>query len=175
MTFSDSAAQQNARPAFGSGLSEEETEFLITSGAFTAEELAETQREIAEGLLIQQELGTRLGAINRTIDSAEAAEKLQVTQEEISGFYTKGILYGFNLDGRTLYPTWQFPDGENKPLPNLVSIIKNLYEGFEEPASVEGFMTTPKENLTWMTPIEWLEKDGDPAKIIGIIDSFLMS
>lgn len=164
----------------GGGLTEDQARFLVESGDFTAEELAETEKQVAAGELANEERQTRLSAIARTLSAAEVAERLEIDPSRVRHRQSKGLLYGFLVGGKRRYPTWQFVAGTNVPLPHLASVVEAFPEDWH-PAGVEAFMTVPKSSLVSgesserMTPVEWLMSGGDPQAVVDILDSFLQS
>lgn len=166
----------------GRGLTDEQARYLVESGDFTAEELAETERAVADGELALEERNVRLGAISRSLSATEAARRLGVDPSRVRHRQAKGLLYGVLIGGRRRYPEWQFVPGSGDPLPKLGQVIKAFPEDWQL-ATVESFMTTPKSALRApgdrngerLTPVEWLLNGGDPEAIVGILDSFLQS
>ncbi|WP_167046694.1 helix-turn-helix domain-containing protein [Salinibacterium sp. ZJ454] len=171
-------ALQKQRPR-GRGLSEEQARYLIESGDFTPDELAETEREVAEGVLAREELNTRLGALAASLSTAEVAQRLGIDASRVRHRRAKGTLYAFMVGGKRRYPTWQFTDDPKQPvLPGLAALVEAFPKDWH-PASIQGFMSTPKANLLVdgerMSPVEWLRHAGDPEALVDILDSFLQS
>jgi hypothetical protein len=170
----------------GGGLTDEQARYLVESGAFTADELAQTEREVAAGALAEEERKTRLGALARTLSAGEVASKLGIDASRVRHRQAKGLLFGFRVAGKRRYPTWQFTEGDAQPLPRLATVIEAFPHDWH-PAGIEAFMTTPKSSLRApslsmsedtperLTPAEWLESGGDPDAIVRILGSFLQS
>jgi len=184
-------ALQNKREPRGRGLSEEQAKYLIDSGAFDAEELAETEKAVQAGELAEEERKTRLGALSRTISAVQVASLLNLSESRVRHRQAKGLLYGILVGNKRRYPTWQFDKEENAPLPHLATIVKALPKDWN-PAAVEAFMTNPKSSLrvtdlveeddalvakddVEFSPVEWLESGGDPKAVISLLTSFLQS
>lgn len=151
------------------GLSETNRENLVRSGAFSAEQLAATEARVARGALREEEARTLLETIAASLAASEVASLLKLRVEEVAQRREEGELYGFDAEGFTLYPKWQFTRGEQgSPLPGLPRLIDALV-GDWHPASVCGFMTSPQEGLqhrgTSQTPIEWILHGGDLSQI----------
>ena len=174
----ESADTLKKRQPRGGGLSAEQARYLVESGAFDADELAETEREVAEGALATAERRTRISTLTRTLSAGEIADRLGLDASSVRHRQGKGLLYGFLVGGKRRYPTWQLVGDTNLSLPRLAAVVEAFPEDWH-PATIEGFMTTPQENLrigdASATPVEWLLNDGDPRKIVGILGSFLQS
>lgn len=176
----ESADLLKEREPRGGGLSEDQARFLIESGDFTAEELAETERQVAAGELASEERQTRLGALARTLSAAEVADRLDIDPSRVRHRQGKGLLYSFLVGGKRRYPTWQFVTGTKMVLPHLASVVEAFPEDWH-PAGVEAFMTAPKSSLVSgvsserLSPVEWLMNGGDPQDVVDILDSFLQS
>ena len=178
----------------GGGLTEEQARYLVESGDFDADELADTEHEIASDALAVDERRTRLGALTRTFSAAEVAALLHIDASRVRHRQSKGLLYGVLVAGKRRYPIWQFVDG--RPLPHLAPIVSAL-PGDWHPAAVESFMVIAKSSLRApalpasggpasggaaaashpdrLSPVEWLHGGGDPRAVVDILDGFLQS
>lgn len=163
----------------GSSLSDEQVAFLIESGAFTAEELAETQARIARGDLAEVERNARLEGINASLSPEEVAAKLGVDIAQVHQRQEEGHLFAFTAEGERRYPLWQFTGDPRQPvLPGLPQLVSAFPKDMH-PASILGFMSThqsiaPSDGSP-VTPVDWLLQGGDPQELIDILDSFLQS
>ena len=169
----------NESQSRGSSLSDEQVAFLIESGTFTPESLAETQASIARGELVELERKTRLEGINASLSAEEVAVKLGVDIAQVHKRLQEGNLFAFTTEGERRYPMWQFTGDPRQPillgLPQLVSAFpKDMH-----PASILGFMSTGQSiapiDGAPVTPVDWLLQGGDPQELIDILDSFLQS
>lgn len=140
------------------GLSMEQRAYLVESGSFTSEQFAQTEQRIARGELREDENRTYLGTIARPYGEQAAAARLGLELDELQRNQRTGALYAFDASGVTVYPRWQFINQtDDGPVPHLALVVTGLLEGWH-PASVEGFMPTPKDSLIyrgeWQTPIQ---------------------
>jgi hypothetical protein len=163
----------------GGALSDEQVEFLIESGAFTSDEFADIEARLDRGNLAELERKTRLEAVTDSLSAAEVALRLGVDASRVRHRQAKGGLYSFMAGGKRRYPFWQFTNDPAQPLlPGLVILVKGLPDDMH-PASIQGFMSTPQEDLLVdgerVTPVEWLLHGGDPQALVDILDSFLQS
>ena len=161
----------------GGALSDEQVAFLIESDAFTEQEFADTEARLARGDLAELERKTRLGAITDSLSVAEVAQVLSIDAARVRRRQAKGDLYAFVAGGKHRYPRWQFTGDPARPvLPGLAALVQGLPADMH-PASVQGFMTTPQEDLRvdgiGMTPVDWLLRGGDPQALLEILGSFL--
>jgi len=156
------------------GLSMEQRAYLVESGAFTSEQFTETEQRVARGELREDENRTRLGTVARSYGERAAAARLGLEVDELRMRQQAGALYSFDASGVTVYPKWQFTDQtDDGLLPHLALVVTWLLEDWH-PASVEGFMTTPKDGLIyrdeWQTPVQWLLRGADPRPIEIILE-----
>lgn len=162
-----------------SSLSEEQIAFLIESGTFTPEELAETQARLARGELAEAERKTRLEGINASFIAEEVATKLGVDIDQVHQRQAEGNLFAFTAEGERRYPTWQFTGDPRQPVLPGLARLASAFPDDMHPASILGFMSTPQDDARIggvpMTPVAWLLRGGDPQVLRDILDSFLMS
>lgn len=163
----------------GGALSDEQVAYLIESGAFTAEEFAETEAEVARGELAEEERKTRLGAIAASLSSTEVALRLGIDASRVRHRQAKGSLYAFKVGGKRRYPIWQFTDDPAQPvLPGLAKLVEAFPDDWH-PAGILGFMTTPQSSAridgVRVTPVAWLLRGGDPQVLTAILGGFLQS
>lgn len=162
------------------GLTEQEANFLIESGDFTPEELAEASAFVTSGGLAKLERETHVRALTNTYTASEVAALLGIDASSVRHRQSKNTLYGFRAGRIRLYPRWQFIPGEKvSTIPHLPLLVRAIPSDWD-PADVEGFMTTPQDDLRstedsvdpkeWMTPIEWLAAAKDPAPVVGILE-----
>ncbi|NUU06433.1 DNA-binding protein [Leifsonia sp. C5G2] len=175
----ESADVLKRRQPRGGALTEEQVAFLIESGTFTPERLAEVEASVARGDLAELERRTRLEAVTGSLSAAEAAQRLGIDSSRVRHRLSKGGLIGFMIGGKRRLPAWQFTDDPKQPvLPGLSQLIAAVPADMH-PASLQNFMATPQEDLLIdgreVTPVEWLRLGGDPQEVVDILDSFLQS
>lgn len=169
------AAQLSAHvPASSPGLSRDQRAFLLESGAFSPEQFAQAEQRVARGELREDENRTWLGTISRSYGEHTVAARLDVELDELRERRRSGALYAFDASGITVYPKWQFTDQtDDGLLPHLARVVRLLIEDWH-PASVEGFMTVPKDSLIyrgeWQTPIQWLLRGANPHRVEMILE-----
>lgn len=157
------------------GLTPQQRRYLIESGAFTPEEFAETEASVARGELREMEQRTSLAAVAASYGESEVAALLTISPEDVRRMYGEGKLYAFDAAGVTVYPRWQFTDETSDGLlPQLAHILQSFLPDERHPASMQGFMTVPKDNLLfrgeWQTPVQWLLRGGSPDLIDDILE-----
>lgn len=156
------------------GLSTEQRAYLVESGAVTSDQFFQTEQRVARGELRDDENGTRLGTVARSYGERAAAARLGLELDEVRMRQRAGALYAFDASAATVYPKWQFTDQTGDGLlPHLALVVTWLLEDWH-PASVEGFMTTPKDSLIyrgeWQTPRQWLIRGAEPRPIEMILE-----
>ncbi|MCK8468745.1 hypothetical protein M0722_16235 [Microbacterium sp. KSW4-16] len=169
------AAQLFARTRPSSpSLSADQRALLFKSGAVTPEQFAQTEQRVARGELREEEIRTWLGTIARSSGEGAVAARLNLKLDELRKRRRAGRLYAFDASGITVYPRWQFTDqSDDGLLPHLALVVAWLLEDWH-PASVEGFMTTPKDSLIyrgeWQTPRQWLIQGASPHPIERLLN-----
>lgn len=164
-----------SRPeSHSSGMTPHIRAILIESQVFTTQSLVEMEERLARGELRESEDRTRLETIAASYGEHEVAERLGLDVREVQYRARIGTLYSFPVGGVTVYPKWQFAhETEDKLLPHLARVLASLLEEWD-PASVQGFMSTPKEDLTSrgkrMTPVEWLLQGKSPRRVEVILE-----
>lgn len=96
----------------------------------------------------------------------QAASMIGVDRSRISHRLSAGQLYALTIGGRRRIPTWQLYNG--RELPGLGAVVAAIAPGMH-PASVEGVMTTPQDELDGRTPVEHLASGGNAAKVADLI------
>ncbi|GIT78478.1 hypothetical protein LLS1_01470 [Leifsonia sp. LS1] len=162
-----------------SSLTPEQVDYLLRSGDFTPEELAEAQASIARGELAAEENLTRRQAVEASLSENETARRLIISDDQLTRLRTDGDLYAFRLHGRFRYPLWQFTNEPGRPVLPHLRPLSHAFPHDWHPAGVLAFMSTPKSstriNGEPVTPIQWLIAGGDPNQLVHIIESFLQS
>lgn len=156
-----------------STMSEDERAWLIESGAMTADEIDEAEKEIAGGALSRMELRSSITPIATALGTKEVADRLKIDETRVRHRLAKDGLYSIKVDGRHRFPEWQFTEDASTLLPGLKQVIQAL-PGDLDPASVEGLMTSEQDNLLLrgkpVTPREWLQAGGSVDDVIDVIE-----
>lgn len=157
-------------------MTQAQADFLVRSGSMTPEQLEENEAAVARGELAEAERQGELEPIIESVGSEEAGEILGIEGSSVRHRKDKGLLYAFKADQALRYPTWQFVDNRDpkrRTLPGLSAVVKAI-PATMHPASVLGFMTTPKDDLLVedeaVTPVEWLVSGGDPQEVVDILE-----
>lgn len=164
----------------GGALTKNQADVLIRSGALSAERLADLEKRVDSGELARIERETRLGAISRALTAEQVGKRLGgLSASRVRHRQNDNLLYAFLAGKSRRYPLWQFID--DQVVPGLTEVIPHFIDGWQ-PATVEGFMTTPQADLHSgladpasedegrMTPVEWLAGGGDPAAVVEILE-----
>ncbi len=118
---------------------------------------------------------TSLNAVAASYGESEVAARLEIPREEVRRLHREGKLYAFDAAGVTVYPRWQFTDETSDGLlPNLAHLLESFLPDERHPASLQGFMTVPKDDLLfhgeWQSPVQWLLHGGSPDLIDDILE-----
>jgi len=145
--------------------------FLISSGAFTEQELAETEASVARGSLELSAMEWWLTAAAETSSLEDAATFLRLTTDKIEAAVREDRLMAVDIAGELRVPIWQFntrPVG--RTLPHLESVIPLLRDWDWRTAG--RFFATRQEDLLGhgrKTPASWLEDGGDVEEVKALI------
>lgn len=155
-------------------LTENEVRFLIESGAFTAEEWAETSESVKCGSL---QLGATEGWLLSLFetDSMETVTGfLGWNEDAVRAAVSAGHLYAVEISGRLRFPTWQFHAASaTHLLPGLTKIISVINPRWHWQIAA-AFLATPQSSLVAegrKTPVEWLRDGGDVNDVTQIVEA----
>jgi len=173
--LAEAARLLRGRKAAARGMTTDQTDFLIRSGSMTAEELAESESEVARGELEVLEYRTELKPTVHSLGVPGVAELLNVDESEVLHRELEGQLFAFRADTSLRFPLWQFVrEGRSSwlTLPGLRALVAAI-PGSMHPASVLGFMGTPQEDLLVgqdkATPRQWLIGGGEVQQVLDIL------
>lgn len=126
----------------------------------TLSTLALECRRIVEGALTEQEVAVRL-------ETSDAEVKRYLRGDPFP-------LHSFELQGRLLFPAWQFIEKGTIPfLPNLLATASSNTTLMKTPLTFARVMLLPNADLenddTVLCPREWLIKGNDPGPVLALI------
>jgi len=194
----ESANLMKQRRPRGSGLTHERARYLVESGTYTAEELKAAESAISFGALDSMVRQTRIATVTDSFSAAEVATMINIDASRVRHRQAKKLLYAFLVGKKRRYPTWQFIMASSgfQPLPHLGAVVEAIPSDMH-PASVRGFMTSPKESLRaggaaarnaaapntavsleggpQMSPVEWMAEGGDVRVVLDILETYLES
>lgn len=155
-------------------LSDYEVRFLIESGAFSADEWAETSAAVDRGSLQLSTTEAWLLALFATMSVEDVTGFLGWDESDVTDAVADGRLYAIEISGRLRFPAWQFDVGSpSKLLPGLTQIIGLITPRWQW-QSAAGFMATPQRDLVARgrkTPIQWLRDGGDVDDVREIVEA----
>lgn len=143
-----------------------EREFLLASGA-PSESFDPEVQAAARASLEQRAKRTREEA-SPFLDTSAVASILNRPKPTIRRWAHSGDLYAVRVGHRLGYPGWQFPRSQR--LHGLRDVLAVL-PGSMHPLSVEGWMTTPNEELDDLTPLAWMDEHHDLAPVLALANS----
>jgi hypothetical protein len=155
-------------------LTEQEESFLIESGTFTADELAETQAHVERGELQLNSAEVFLSNLRATMSLDDVTGYLGLDEEAARTAVAEGRLYAIEISGRLRFPAWQVNVGSREKLiPGLAKVIEVVTPRWDW-QSVAAFMATPQSSLVAegrKTPVEWLRDGGDVGAVREIVEA----
>lgn len=98
-----------------------------------------------------------------TLTADEAASRLGVTVQQVRDRIRDRSLADRAFGAERRFPSWQFLD--SGVIPHLGEVLRALPAG-AHPLTVEGFMTTPNDELDGMTPAHWLAAGRDVDRVL---------
>jgi len=162
------------KPVAPSELTKHHVRFLIESGEFTAETLAETQRRIQRGSLQLGAAEAWLSQIQATMSLDDTVGYLGWDELEVRDAVRDRRLFAIEVSERLRFPSWQFNVGSpEKLIPGLSEVIEVVSPRWSW-QSVSGFMSTPQSSLIAngrKTPVAWLRDGGDIDAVRQIVES----
>ena len=165
---------QALRPVSAESLSQAEARYLIESGAFTLEQLAETQIRVERGSLQKGAIEAFLTDLRGTLSLEQVAEYLGLSDLEVRDAVADRRLYAVEIADQLRFPTWQFMLSRGQKLiPGLPRLIDEFGDQ-RSWQSVAAFMRTPQEDLVVeapQTPTDWVRRGGDIEALCSLIAS----
>lgn len=145
-----------------------ERAFLLDAGGRSDSFDPHTQAR-ARARLTARAAQTRAAA-SRLLPTSEVATLLGRAASNVRRSAGAGDLYAITGGpSRELeFPAWQFVNG--RPLRGLREVTGALTPGMH-PLSVEGFMTSPHEELEGRTPIDWLSTGGAVESVVDLAET----
>jgi hypothetical protein len=151
-------------------LTASEHDFLLRASDLTEDDLLPEARATAQARLAQGRIDAENQVLQDSLTTGEVAKLLGRDPASIRRSKARGDLYG--LDGApgraSRFPTWQFT-GAGGPLPGLRRIIAAL-PPFYGPLSVQRFMTTARDRLDGLSPVQWLTQGGSVGAVVDSAD-----
>ncbi len=101
-----------------------------------------------------------------SLDTARVAELLGVSRPTVTRRRAAGDLHGEDVDGKLVFPEWQF--NGNEALPGLAIAVADVPAGWGR-RRLARFMTTPEESLDGQSPVRWLADGSDPRAVADVL------
>jgi hypothetical protein len=162
------------KPVAKDGLSKQQEQYLIETGTFTGEELAEVRLAIYRGSFQLSAAEAWLSHLCATLSLDQAAGFLEWTEADVRTAVFEGHLHAVEIAGRLRFPDWQFCLGaESKLLPGLDKVLDALVERWSW-IEIAAFFATPQRSLITagrQTPVEWLRTGNSPEAVRVIIEA----
>lgn len=147
--------------------------WLVESGSFTEQELAEVIHGVKRGRGTTTVIEGFLSFVNESASLEDAASILGVTPDDARRAAQERTLYAFEMGGRLRFPLWQFDIRESDSrLRGLTDVIR-IVGPDRHWLAVNGLMKTPQEFLIGYgrhTPYEWLRTGGDLDSFRDVVE-----
>lgn len=158
-----------------SGLTEEQATFLIEEGGLSLEELTWAIESVDLGDLDRLAEETMQAAMEATLSVEEVLVRLDMRPAMLRRLGDAGYLHAVHTPTGVRYPAWQFTNERSRRVVPGIEILVRSFPKDWALANIVGFMATPQEYLdidgAWLTPVEWLLRNGDPKDVAVILES----
>ncbi|WCD91520.1 hypothetical protein [Microbacterium sp. nov. GSS16] len=151
-----------------------EVEYLLSSSAFTPDQVTQTSDRVARGSLALAGAESFLSALYGTWTLTQVASFLGVSNPEVLGAVQRGELYVVSIAESLRFPVFQFDIGHPERLiphlPELIAAVGGRWSWL----STVAFMETRQQSLvaaTKQTPRAWLLDGGSFDDVKQIIES----
>ena len=159
-------------PVKVSGLSDERKDYLIESGAFTADRLAKTQADIDRGGFQLSSTESWLSEMRDTLSLESVTAFLGRDENDVKRAVADQRLHAVEIAGRLRVPAWQLSlRSYGKVLPHLEALLSALEKRWGW-IRISRFFATRQGDLVAKgrkTPAAWLEDGGDPESVRRIV------
>lgn len=159
-------------PISADRLTAAQKQFLVESGAFTAESLAATTAEVDRGSLQLGAAQAWLSQLSATMSLQDVADFLEWGADEVQKAASDGRLHAIDVSGRLRFPTWQFTVGSPEKLIRGLGDLLRTFGSEWHWISVAAFMNTPQQRLVatgHQSPIQWVQNGGDIDTVTELI------
>lgn len=157
-----------ARHSADVGLTESEVRFLTDHGGPEGRAVMSDRDPAARSRRRHEVAATGVQDVwAGTLSAPEAAELLGKGRPQISRDLKNGKLFGVRVGTQWRLPLWQFADGA--AVPGLATVVPRIPPSLH-PLAVQGFMTTPQDELDDRTPLAHLRSGGDPTVVAELVD-----
>lgn len=151
-----------------------EVEYLLSSSAFTPDQVTQTSDRVARGSLALDGAESFLSALYGTWTLTQVANFLGVSNPDVLGAVAQGQLYAVSVADSLRFPVFQFDVGQpERVIPNLPELIATV-GGRWSWLSTVAFMETRQQSLVAVakqTPRAWLLDGGSFDDVKHIIES----
>ena len=165
---------ETIEPISRNRLTDNERRFLIESGSFTADELADAAASVDRGSLQLQSVEAWLVNLLATLSMDSVIDFLGRDEASVRRAVTDGNLYAVEISDQLRFPVWQFNFGSpSNLLPGLAEVIAVIVPRWDWRSSA-CFMATPQSDLFGegrKTPAQWLREGGDVNDVQEIVEA----
>lgn len=131
-----------------------------------------TPADVERGLAMNATLRTQVAVSSLTL--ADVAEILRLSTSTVRRYGAKRKLYSTRVNGRPVFPRWQFTRAADALLPGLEAVLSALPEDLD-PGTVGGFFLTPQPDLSTrgdaVSVAVWLEEGGELEPVLAMADA----
>ncbi len=111
------------------------------------------------------------------ISAAEVAKRMHLSASTVRHYKAARRLYSNMVNGKLVFPVWQFNDAGDTPIPALNDILAVLPDDLH-PQSVAGFFLTLQPDLVLdgepVSAKAWLEAGGSKDVVVGLAESLAL-
>lgn len=144
-----------------------ELEFLAQNGGETARTVLDEWDPEAErrrrNRIVEE---SALHIYVHTLSVLQVAAVTGKSRSQITRDVNNGKLYARSVGRQWRIPRWQL--AAERVIPGLAQVVPAIPDHLH-PTVVEGFMTTPQDDLDATTPVDYLRTGGDPARVAQLV------
>jgi hypothetical protein len=161
-----SALEGMTRVATGAELPARDREFWDRNSGISAR-----PRDVARASAANA--AARMLMDSSALTASEVAERMHLTASTIRHYKAARKLYSYLVNGKLVFPDWQFNDAGDKSIPSLEDVLDAIPEDLH-PQSVAGFFLTPQPDLilhgNLVSAKAWLEAGGPARNVIDLAE-----
>lgn len=163
------ALNERTRKDMGASLPAQDREFWDRHAGISA-----TDQDVARAAASNADAKALMDS--SALTALDVAKLLGLSATTVRHYKSDKKLYSYMVNGRLVFPTWQFNNRANKPIPGLKDILQTLPKDLH-PQSVAGFFLAPQPDLVLhgepASVKEWLEAGGSARAVLELAQELL--
>ena len=158
------------RSTAAADLSAHDRNFWVANAGITVSEVAVASASVANA-------AAQVALDSSAISAAEVAKRTHLSASTVRHYKAARRLYSNMVNGKLVFPVWQFNDAGDTPIPALNDTLAVLPDDLH-PQSVAGFFLTLQPDLVLdgepVSAKAWLEAGGSKDVVVGLAESLAL-